>query len=221
MPTLARMAATETRLLLLGAVMIFEPVNGYQVRRELLSWGVDDWGHINPGSIYSGLATLTRQGHLERHDIVEGARTVAVYTSTSSGRDELARLAQECLETVEPVSSLPFHTALSLVPLLPRGRFLEHLEVRLERLDVARAQWDQTLTHSPPDSLPPHLPGLLTLWRQLAEVERAWVQDLVLRVSAGDLDFAGEPASWAPPADDPGWQMEADRRRYRTALGLV
>ncbi len=31
------MAVTETRLLLLGAVLLFEPVNGYQVRRELLS----------------------------------------------------------------------------------------------------------------------------------------------------------------------------------------
>jgi DNA-binding PadR family transcriptional regulator len=215
------MAATETRLLLLGAVMLFEPVNGYQVRRELLSWGVDDWGHINPGSIYSGLATLTRQGHLERHDLVDGTRTVAVYTSTSSGRDELSRLARDCLERVEPVSSLPFHTALSLAPLLPRGRFLEHLRVRLERLDAAREQWYRTVDDSVPDSLPPHLPVILTLWRQLAEVERAWVQDLVLRVSAGQLDFAGEPASWAPPADDPGWQMEADRRRYRAALGLV
>ncbi|MGL5853560.1 MAG: PadR family transcriptional regulator, partial [Phycicoccus sp.] len=61
------MAATETRLLLLGAVLLFEPVNGYQVRRELLSWRVEEWAHVNPGSIYSGLATLTRQGNLRRH----------------------------------------------------------------------------------------------------------------------------------------------------------
>ena len=54
------MAATETRLLLLGTVMIFEPVNGYQLRRELLSWQVEEWAHVNPGSIYSGLATLAR-----------------------------------------------------------------------------------------------------------------------------------------------------------------
>jgi hypothetical protein len=28
------MAATETRLLVLGAVSLFEPVNGYQIRRH-------------------------------------------------------------------------------------------------------------------------------------------------------------------------------------------
>ena len=60
------MAAHETRMLLLGAVALFEPVNGYQIRRELLSWEVDRWANVNPGSIYGGLATLARQGHLVR-----------------------------------------------------------------------------------------------------------------------------------------------------------
>jgi hypothetical protein len=39
------MATTETRLLLLGPVAIFEPVNGYQIRRELMSWGVESWAN--------------------------------------------------------------------------------------------------------------------------------------------------------------------------------
>jgi len=82
------MAATETRLLLHGGVLLFEPVNGYQLRRELLSCRVQDWAHLNPGSIYSGLTTLSRQGHLVRHDLVDGSREVAVYTSTAHGRRE-------------------------------------------------------------------------------------------------------------------------------------
>ena len=44
------MAADETRMLLLGAVALFEPVNRYQIRRELLSWQVDRWANVNPGS---------------------------------------------------------------------------------------------------------------------------------------------------------------------------
>src|SRR5690606_24315699 len=87
-PRLRDMAATETRLLLLGTVMLFEPVNGYQPRRELLSWEVEDWAHVNPGSIYSGLTTLAKQGLVDRHDLVDGSREVAVYTSTEAGREE-------------------------------------------------------------------------------------------------------------------------------------
>ena len=35
-----------------------------------------------------GLTTLSRQGHLVRHDLVDGSREVAVYTSTAHGRRE-------------------------------------------------------------------------------------------------------------------------------------
>ena len=55
---------STTRLLLLGAVRIFQPVHGYLLRRELLSWQVEDWAHVKPGSIYSGLRTLVGLGLL-------------------------------------------------------------------------------------------------------------------------------------------------------------
>ncbi len=38
-----------TRLLVLGAVRIFQPTHGYFVRRELASWQVEEWAHLNPG----------------------------------------------------------------------------------------------------------------------------------------------------------------------------
>ena len=41
----------STRLLVLGVVRIFQPVHGYDVRRELLSWRVDQWANVAPGSI--------------------------------------------------------------------------------------------------------------------------------------------------------------------------
>jgi DNA-binding PadR family transcriptional regulator len=212
------MAATETRLLLLGAVLLFEPVNGYQVRRELMSWGVDQWAHINPGSIYSGFTTLTKQGYLERHDLAEKDHVVAVYTSTASGREEFDRLAKVSLETVDPLSPLPFHTVLSLMPLLAREQVKAHLQARLENLDKRRVM-DESASVDP-QAMPPHLPLLIGFWMRNAEVEREFVVSVLDRIAGGDLAFAGEPTAWAPPRDDPGWQMESDRRRYRSALGF-
>jgi len=92
-PRLTRMTPNATRMLLLGAVAMFEPVNGYQIRRELVSWQVDRWAHVNPGSIYNGLGTLTRQGLLARTDVVDGTREVAVYEITDAGRAELESMA--------------------------------------------------------------------------------------------------------------------------------
>ena len=57
---------SSTRLLILGAVRIFQPVHGYFVRRELLTWRVEQWAKINPGSIYNALRTL-EQAEKPRH----------------------------------------------------------------------------------------------------------------------------------------------------------
>lgn len=211
------MAATETRLLLLGAVSIFEPVNGYQLRRELLSWNVDDWAHIQPGSIYSGLATLARQGHVLRHRVRDRRRTVAVYEMTDSGRDEFDRLWTVAVETVDLLAPLAFHTALTLMPLIDRSRAITHLRARLAGLEAREREskgWVQDTAH-----IPPNIVAISQYWRQLGETEHTWLAGLVERIEAGDLSFAGEPATWMPVEDDPGWQMAADRRRYRELLG--
>ncbi|GAB3424154.1 PadR family transcriptional regulator [Flindersiella endophytica] len=56
---------STTRLLVLGAVKLAQPVHGYDVRRELLTWGVADWANVQPGSIYHHLRTLERDRMLE------------------------------------------------------------------------------------------------------------------------------------------------------------
>ena len=40
-------------------------MHGYDVRRELLSWRADQWGNLAPGSVYSQIKTLERDGLIE------------------------------------------------------------------------------------------------------------------------------------------------------------
>ena len=206
-------------MLLLGAVQLFEPVNGYQIRRELVSWRVDEWAHINPGSIYSGLETLARAGHLDRHPLVEGSRTVTVYTTTQEGRDEFQRLFADAVRTHDRGSARGFTTALSLQPLVDRAVFLGLLEERVVAIDALIAE-GEALASAPAGVLPPHLPPLIGLWQAQAHTERAWLVETIAAVRAGSGAFAGEDFGWTPPADDPGWDMQADRERYREALGI-
>lgn len=214
------MSSSATRLLLLGGVIIFEPVNGYQLRRELLSWRVDEWAHINPGSIYSGLATLARQSHLDRHELPEGGRRVTVYTITAAGRGEFARLFEDAVITIDQSSFLGLYAALSQLPLVARAEALRLLGIRLAALDslVAEAAAAEAAVGHP--SVPPHLPIIQRLWQGLAATERAWLVDTIRRVEQGEAIFADDPGKWTPPPDDPGWELAADRERYRAALGL-
>ncbi len=206
-------------MLLLGAVQLFEPVNGYQIRRELVSWRVDEWAHINPGSIYSGLETLARAGHLARHSLVEGSRTVTVYTTTREGRDEFQRLFADAVRTHDRGSARGFITALSLQPLVDPPVFLGLLRERLVAVDAVLAE-ARELASGPVDALPPHLPSIIGLWIAQGRTERDWLVETIAAVEARAGAYAADASSWAPPADDPGWAMQADRERYRQALGI-
>lgn len=212
------MAGHETRMLLLGAVALFEPVNGYQIRRELMSWQVDSWAHVNPGSIYNGLATLTRQGHLDRHDLRDAGRDVAVYEMTDAGRDELHRLLASSLEIVDLYDAVAFHAAIGMLPLVRRTEAIAHLQKRLAALDDTVEHLARTAREDR-GSVPPHALLGLELQLERARSERAWLVEVLDDLRSGDLTFRGEPWTWQAPADDPGWQMNVDREKYRALLG--
>ena len=61
---------------------------------------------------------------------------------------------------------------------------------------------------------------IIGLWQAQATTERAWLVDTVAAIRAGSGAYAVDTSDWVPPADDPGWAMQADRERYRQALGL-
>ena len=210
------MATTETRLLLLGAVAIFEPVNGYQIRRELLSWGVESWANIKPGSIYNGLATLAQRGDLVRHDLQDGTREVAVYELSDEGRAEFRRLFAEALTEVRPTTPLAFQTAISMLPLVERTAATDLLRRRLANLDSWVEQNRPRASHA--EHVPPHAMAMVDYWGRVAKVEREWLLAMLSRIESGEFYFLGEAPSWVPAEDDPGHQMTQDRERY---LGLL
>ena len=213
------MAATATRLLLLGAVGIFEPVNAYQIRRELISWQVDRWAHLNPGSIYGGLTTLTRQGHLVRHELVDGGREVSVYELTDSGRAELARLVVEALETVELYDRSDFMAAFSMLPtVLPGERARQSLVRRRAALEQTVAEFAEVKMRS--ETVPPHVLRGALLWYDVTVAELDWLREVIDELASGRFAIASDSEhGWAPPVGDPGWQMAADRERYLALLG--
>ncbi len=211
------MAVRETRLLLLGAVAMFEPVNGYQIRRELVSWRVDKWAHVNPGSIYHGLAALTAEGHLARTDLVDGSREVAVYEVTPGGRALLEEMMVEALESVDPYDRTVFTIAFGMLPLLPRPRVQACLVTRRAALErevdaFVRGKDD-------PANGPPHARRGWVLWLDLAIAELGWLRETIEEVRSGNLRFAlDEDWGWQPPPEDPGRQMTLDREKYRALL---
>lgn len=218
------MSALTTRMLVLGVVRIFGPANGYQLRRELLSWEVESWAQLNPGSIYSMLGTLEREGLVERHDLAadDRARPVAVYTATRRGDEAFVEMVRDAIRTVHDTGDpLPLRAALNFGPVLTRAEFLAALSERIELLAAGREELERKIREvSDPLRVPPHVVVELELEAELAKTQYDWLLRLAARVQSGALGFADDPdhGAWTPPDDDPGWRMQAEREEYLKLL---
>lgn len=184
---------TSTRLLVLGAVRYLQPVHGYEIRRELLSWGAEDWANVAPGSIYSALATLERRGLIHatglRREDDRPERTE--YAVTDAGDEAFDLLLREVLRT----SELPHHPLLPGLAFLPEitpEELSEVLSARREAVERQIESYEGLLARVPtaagPGEVPPHVAGSVRLILALVRAEADWIDDTSRRLVDGRLD---------------------------------
>jgi DNA-binding PadR family transcriptional regulator len=179
---------STTRLLLLGAVRIFQPVHGYLLRRELLSWQVEDWAHVKPGSIYSGLRTLTAHGLLE-----ELPGDPVSYRLTADGEVEYQRLLSTALRQPESGDPSRLLAGLCFFTTLPRAEVREALRARDLVLEATVSAMDSAVRGLETSRMAPaSTVELFHAIRAWVAGERAWVRDVCARIDAGHYRFAGE-----------------------------
>lgn len=185
-----------TRLLLLGTVRIFQPVHGYFVRRELMSWHADTWGNLNPGSVYNGLRTLTREGLLEEVGTeARGARPArTTYRLTGDGESEFLVVLRGDLWGVRPFEPADLMAAWSFASALRREEVIAALEHRVEQVEAsARATEfaieDLHRSETTPDMVAEHY----RLTQARLDGEGRWAREVVARLRAGEYWFDGEP----------------------------
>jgi DNA-binding PadR family transcriptional regulator len=189
--------SSSTRLLVLGVVRIFQPVHGYEVRRELITWRAQEWASVQPGSIYNALKTLTRDGFLEvvGTDQVGGRPERTSYRLTSAGEEEFRILLREEWWTVRTPTD-PLMGALSFIGFVSRAEAIAALEHRTAQIhSIVRGIQVGIDEHDGVDS-PFHVREMMRLMnaRVLAEVE--WAKQFIARLQAGEY----------VTADDPPWQ---------------
>lgn len=192
-----------TRLLVLGAVRIFQPVHGYFVRRELLSWHAEEWAHVNPGSIYNALRTLTRDGLLEEVGTeAEGGRPArTTYRLTSDGDIEFLVLLREAMWNVAPSEPAVLLAAWSFSWAFTREEVCAAFEHRLEQI-AARAEaaryaiGDFAREPGKPAQVVEHI----RLTQGLLEGEAGWLRSVLERLRAGEYWFQGETGTLHAPS---------------------
>jgi DNA-binding PadR family transcriptional regulator len=188
---------TATRLLVLGAVRIYQPVHGYRIRRELMVWKAEEWANLNPGSVYNALRSLTRDGLLAREPSQDqekdGAASKVRYGLTGEGETEFQTLLRFAVWTLRPHEPEWLLAGLSFWGFLTRQETLHALSSRREQLQAHIAEHESAqniVRESPfrPEFVLEHF------HLQIAHLrgELAWAEAALERVASGAYTFADD-----------------------------
>jgi DNA-binding PadR family transcriptional regulator len=191
---------SATRLLVLGVVRTFQPVHGYEVRRELVRWRAEQWASIGAGSIYNALKSLTREGLLEvvGTNQVGGRPERTSYKLTRAGEEELRSLLDDTWwEVKTPID--PLLPALSLLGLISRDRAIAALEHRIAVVKTMTTQLAYFADQLDPADKPDHVTEMLQLTRARVAAELPWAEAFAKRLRAGELTTGSDPP-WTPGA---------------------
>ncbi|HEV7555809.1 MAG TPA: PadR family transcriptional regulator [Kofleriaceae bacterium] len=204
--------ASSTRLLVLGVVRIFQPVHGYDVRRELMTWHAEEWASVAPGSIYSALKSLTKEGLIEivgtGHVGNRPERTS--YRLTSRGDQEFRELLRDCWWTVRmPLD--PMVAAVSLVGFISREEAISALEARIAHIQGAITHAEYAINAIDDVETPAHVREMLRLINARMGAEIEWGRAFIGRLKNGEYRLLGDPP-WKDPATHPGKQPKRSRK---------
>jgi DNA-binding PadR family transcriptional regulator len=191
---------STTRLLILGVIRIKQPVHGYDVRRELLSWQLEEWANVKPGSIYGAIRTLERDGCIAVADrsAHNGRPERTAYVITSEGEKELLLLLRRSWWTVTQPTE-PLVPALTIMGFLERAELvgavhkrISQLQGQLSALSFIRASIrDGAIGRQ--GEIPEHVREIVDFLAARIRAERDWARGFVDRLRSGAYTFAGEP----------------------------
>lgn len=198
-----------TRLLVLGAVRIFQPTHGYFVRRELTSWQVAEWASLNPGSIYNALRVLTKEQMLVEEEDGDtsstSSRSRTLYRLTVDGEQEFQRLVREALWQLHPYEPGWLFAGMSFWPALTRAEVVAALEARSALLQ-ARLSGSAFAAAGLPETAagtPDHILEHFLIHEGQLRAELEWAQAAAARIRDGAYGFCGEDPERHRPRSDP------------------
>lgn len=191
---------SATRLLVLGAIHILQPVHGYDVRRELVSWRLEDIAHVKSGSIYSAIRTLEKDGCIRAHsrESEHSRPERTTYVLTPEGHKEFQQLLRRAWWEVTPATE-PLIPPMCLMLFLPREELIAALQSRIARLsaelDAARFQRSSISDGATgaDGGIPEHVREILDFTTAKTVAELEWTRGLRRRLQQGHYVFVGEP----------------------------
>ncbi len=201
---------SSTRLLILGIVRLFQPVHGYDVRRELLSWHADEWANVAPGSIYHALKKLADEGLLREVAVEQvGARPArTTYEITALGEEEFRDLLRRGWWDLKPTVN-PFWAAYSFMAAMPREQSESALRHRAQRLRLMASTMEMRKVAEMTEPYIAHVVALIELEVEKARLEADWCDRVADKLVKGEFYASDDAPSRAPVDRDTSRNTQA------------
>lgn len=191
--------SSATRMLVLGAIRILQPVHGYDVRRELLTWRLEEVANVKPGSIYGAIRTLAKDRCIAVHSVDSGdsrpERTR--YVITGEGDKEFQGMLRAAWWTVTAPTE-PLIPALCLMTFMARDELVRALQARMGRLEgevdstaFSRRSIREGATGANGE-VPDHVREILDFRTAHLRAELDWTRGLQKRLREGAYRFPGD-----------------------------
>ena len=181
-------------MMILGAVKIMQPVHGYDVRRELLSWHADKWAKVQPGSVYHALKRLAEEGALREvgQEQVAGRPARTRYELTAKGEEQFTDLLNNYLWGQHEGED-PFVAALSFLTEVPREQASAALRSRAKSLRAFNEGVRNAYTSgwATPSNKPTNVRWMLELLIARQEGEILWCERVADEIDSG-VEYVSE-----------------------------
>ncbi|CAM3132351.1 PadR family transcriptional regulator [Stackebrandtia soli] len=189
----------QTQLLVLGLVGWLQPVHGYDVQRELLSWGVTDWGRVKRGSIYHALKRLSADGYLEvvTTEQVSNRPERTTYKITQKGGLHFQSMLRDRLWDTT-LTFDQFWVPWSFIAALSHREATAVLRNRAQSLRANNATQTEELSRRSSDRtdpmfIPEHVVRAIQLQGAQHRLEAQWCLDVADEIEAGKIYTETEP----------------------------
>lgn len=165
-----------------------------------MTWHVDEWANVQPGSVYNALKSLERDGYIVEADKESNGNYPArtTYKITPIGKVELLRMFRETLWHVEAFDTRAAMIITSFMFTLSRQEVIAGLENRaskIEALITANSFHIKDTMHS--ETTPKYVQEIFELSSIRLRAEQSWTAQLVSRLYDGEYQFSDEDPSTA------------------------
>ncbi|MBN3526496.1 PadR family transcriptional regulator [Paenibacillus apiarius] len=124
-----------TIVMVLGLLLKYGPMSGYEIQQKMQSAKTDKWAYVQPGSIYHALRKLDKE-ELVRLQTLEktGNRSKAIYTITSKGKLEFDRMLISSFKKASVVFPTALYTVLTFMDEAPKEDIINALSVQQQEI---------------------------------------------------------------------------------------